>query len=254
MEAGAALGYRKGATGGQWLVRIADPTAGGGYRQASIGRADDTLKADGADVFDYRQAEGKARDWIARQHRIRAGMEPEPASKAAKPYTVEEAVADYLAEFAARGGKSLVQTRQAAVAHIVPALGALPVVRLTRERIKGWHRALAAAPARLRTKAGEIRHREADTDPDTPRRRRATANRILTVLKAALNHARAEGKVSCPADAWAGVRPFREADVPKVRYLLDDEVTRLVPRIGEARHCASMTALRPLCPLGAEWG
>jgi Kef-type K+ transport system membrane component KefB len=28
----------------------------------------------------------------------------------------------------------------------------------------------------------------------------------------------------------------------------------LVPRIGEARHCASMTALRPLCPLGAEWG
>lgn len=47
-------------------------------------------------------------------------------------------------------------------------------------------------------------------------------------MKAALNHARAEGKVTGPADAWAAVKPFREADAPKVRYLLDEEITRLV--------------------------
>lgn len=228
IEAGAALGYRKGATGGQWLVRLADPAAGGGYRQAALGRADDALKADGVEVFDFRQAEAKAREWIARQHRIRAGMEPEPAAAPAAPYTVAEAAADYLAEFAARGGKSLMQTRQAIAAHILPALGDVPVARLTRERIKAWHRALAAAPARLRAKKGELRHREARDNPDAPRRRRATANRLLTVLKALLNHARAEGKVSCPQDAWAGVKPFREADAPKVRYLLDDECSRLV--------------------------
>ena len=51
---------------------------------------------------------------------------------------------------------------------------------------------------------------------------------MLTILKAALNHARSEGKVTCPADAWAAVKAFREADKPKVRYLLDDEITRLV--------------------------
>jgi integrase len=216
MEAGAALGYRKGTSGGQWLVRLADPVAGGGYRQASLGRADDTLKVDGVEVFDFRQAEAKARDWIARQHRIRAGMEPEPAASPAAPYTVAEAAADYLAEFAARGGKSLVQTRQAITAHILPTLGSLPMARLTRDRIKAWHRALAGAPARIRARKGETRHREADDSPDASRRRRATANRLLTVLKAVLNHARAEGRVSCAADA------------PKVRYLLDDEVTRLV--------------------------
>lgn len=32
IEAGAAIGYRKGTTCGVWLARIADPTAGGGYR------------------------------------------------------------------------------------------------------------------------------------------------------------------------------------------------------------------------------
>jgi hypothetical protein len=37
-----------------WLVRIADPSAGGGY--------DDTLKADSAEVFTFPQAEAKARD------------------------------------------------------------------------------------------------------------------------------------------------------------------------------------------------
>src|ERR1700719_2023029 len=85
MEAGAALGYGKGSMAGVGLVRVADPSAGGGYRQASLGRADDTLKADGVEVLDYRKAEARARDWIARHHRIAAGMEPEPAAKSAAP-------------------------------------------------------------------------------------------------------------------------------------------------------------------------
>jgi hypothetical protein len=60
------------------MVRIADPSAGGGYRQASLGRADDTLKADGVEILDYKKAEANAREWITRHHRIAAGMEPEP--------------------------------------------------------------------------------------------------------------------------------------------------------------------------------
>ncbi len=228
IEAGAAIGYRKGATGGVWLVRVADPTAGGGYRQAAIGRADDALKAAGNEVLDYRQAEAKARDWIARHHRVAAGLEPEPAATPAAPYTVASAIIDYLADYAARGGKALGTTRQAIEAHILPALGTLPVGRLTRDKLRGWHRALAASPARLRAKQGQVRHRNTPGDSEAPRRRRSSANRVLTILKAALNHARSEGKVTCPADAWAAVQAFREADKPKVRYLLADEITRLV--------------------------
>ena len=228
IEAGAAIGYRKGATGGVWLVRIADPTAGGGYRQQALGRADDALLAAGDQVLEYRQAEMRAREWIARHHRIAAGLEPEPAATPAAPYTVANAVNDYLADYEARGGKSLTTNKQAAAVHILPALGAIAVGRLTRDTVKEWHRKLAASPARLRAKPGQERHRDAAGDPEAPRRRRSTANRVLTILKAALNHARSEGKTACPADAWASVKPFREADKPKIRYLLDDEITRLV--------------------------
>ena len=228
LGAGAALGYRKGSTAGVWLVRIADPSAVGGYRQASLGRADDILKADGVEVLDYRKAEATARDWIARHHRVAAGMEPEPAVAPAAPYTVRDAISDYLADYVARGGKALGTTKQAADAHILPTLGKLPVGRLTREKLKTWHRALAAAPARIRAKAGQERHRDTEGDPDAPRRRRSSANRVLTILKAALTHAHGEAKVTCHTDAWTGVKPFREADKAKVRYLLDDEITRLV--------------------------
>ncbi len=177
-------------------------------------------------MLDYRLAEAKAREWIARHHRVAAGLEPEPAAAPATPYTVAEAIADYLADYAARGGKALGTTRQAAEAHILPALGTLPVGRLTRDKLKSWHRALAASPARVRAKQGQVRHQDPTGDPEAPRRRRSSANRTLTILKAALNHARSEGKVACPPDAWAAVKAFREADKPKVRYLLDDEIIR----------------------------
>jgi len=236
IDAGAAVGYRKGVRGGVWLVRLADPDAGGGYRQEVLGRADDALKASAEDavkagdkpVLDYRQADKLAREWIAKRHRISAGLEPEAVAAPTKPYTVADAMADYLTDYGARGGKGVPETRNAVTAHILPALGALPVGRLTRDRIKAWHQALAAAPARVRSRAGETRHRGASADPDVARRRRATANRVLTVLKAALNHARAEGKITGPADAWSAVKAFREAGKPKIRYLLDDEITRLM--------------------------
>jgi integrase len=59
------------------------------------------------------------------------------------------------------------------------------------------------------------------------RARRATANRTLTVLKAALNHAYHEGHLASD-EAWRKVKPFREAVAPVVRFLSEDECRRLV--------------------------
>ncbi len=64
-------------------------------------------------------------------------------------------------------------------------------------------------------------------DADAVRARRATANRTLTVLKAALNHAYHEGRVSTD-EAWRKVKPLREADAPIVHFLSDDESQRIV--------------------------
>lgn len=50
---------------------------------------------------------------------------------------------------------------------------------------------------------------------------------MLTILKAALNHAWRDRKV--PSDeAWRAVRPFREADAARVRYLTVAEAQRLI--------------------------
>jgi hypothetical protein len=228
IEGGLALGYRKGVRGGVWMARL---WHAGGYRKATLGRADDIIRATvarteatpGADdvrVLDFRQAQAVAQEWARTLHRVAAGLEPEAALGAAS-YTVADAIADYLADYAARGGKALGRNRTAAEAHILSAFGELPVGRLTRDKVKCWHRALASSPARLRAKRGEQRHRDLGSDPDAQRRRQASANRVLTILKAALNHARADGKATCPPDAWNSVKAFREADKAKVRYLLD---------------------------------
>ncbi len=64
-------------------------------------------------------------------------------------------------------------------------------------------------------------------DADAKRARRATANRVLTVLKAALNLAFREGRAASD-DAWRKVQPFAKVDAARIRYLTDDECRRLL--------------------------
>jgi integrase len=102
------------------------------------------------------------------------------------------------------------------------------VGKLTAKRIEDWHRGLATKPALARSKPGrKPNHRKADKSADGIRKRRATANRILTVLKAALNHAWKSGHVTSD-DAWRRVKPFRAVGTARVRYLSEAECVRLV--------------------------
>jgi integrase len=137
-------------------------------------------------------------------------------------------MADYLDWFRATGRKSIKETEASVNAFILPHLGDDDILSLTPARLRKWHVEIAAAPPRLRTRPGQKQKvRDTDGDAEAQRRRRATANRILTVLKAALNHAWRDGKV--PADeAWRRVAPFREADAARVRYLDREECRRLV--------------------------
>jgi integrase len=70
--------------------------------------------------------------------------------------------------------------------------------------------------------------RELDkADHEAIRRRRASANRTLTVLKAALNRAWREGKI--PSDeAWRRVEPFEEVTAVRARYLTVAEAKRFL--------------------------
>ena len=70
------------------------------------------------------------------------------------PYTVADAMAEYLAYYGQRGGKAMKDTEARIAAFITPSLGELPVAKLTAKRIRNWHAELAASPVRLRTRKG----------------------------------------------------------------------------------------------------
>ena len=219
---GCALGYRKGPKGGVWLAKIVHDAL---RQQTTLGPADDALDPDGVLAVSYAQAQSKAREWFATVTRPGTPL---------GPYTVREAVADYLDWFRATGRKSIKETEASIQAFILPPLGDDDVMLLSPARLREWHVNIALAPARLRTRPGRKQNvRDTLDHPEAPRRRRATANRILTVLKAALNHAWREGKVASD-DAWRRVVPFREADAARVRYLDRDECRRLVNASPEA--------------------
>ncbi len=229
LEAGVAIGYRKSAAGGgTWIGRV---VVDGRYREGSLGRADDGIEEEGVTFLDYSTAMRQARKWATDQFHKAAGKTSADSSRS--PYTIADALNDYLAAYAARGGKGLAQTKTTVNAHILPSLGGVRVDRLTRQRLSAWRDALASEAPRLRSAKGanEPRRRALDpNDADASRRRRASANRVLSTLKAALNHAYAEGRVS--SKPWEGVKPFKQADEPKVRFLTDVEIVRLANACG----------------------
>lgn len=217
---GLKLGFRKLATSRTWIAQLYDP-ATNRRRSHTLGKTDDD-----AGGLSYEAAAKAAEAWY-RQELKACGDEREPAG----PYTLRRAAEDYLEAYrrgaTKGGGKALDRTEAALHAHILPALGDVDCAKLTKRRIETWHREIAERPPRRRSSDGLVRYAAADDSPEARRRRKSTANRVLTVLKAILNHAHQEGRIASD-DAWRRVRPFREADAARVRYLSDDESRRLV--------------------------
>ncbi len=234
---GFALGYRRGPKGGSWLVRLIESER---RHETTLGPADDVLDADGERILDYAQAQVKARDWLAALD----------AKGKTGPYTVNRCLDDYIADYRRRGGKALDRLEISTDAFIRPKLGSNEVAALTAAMIRHWHAELAEAPPRLRTRtiARQQNVRQIDIeDHEAVRRRRASANRIFGILKAALNLAFREGQAANDA-AWRRVRPFREASAPKIRYLSHAEAQRLVnacdPGFRPLVQCALLTGCR----------
>jgi integrase len=224
ISAGCAIGYRRGAKGGTWVARFRD--GDGKQHYEALGAADDARDADGLTVYSFPQAQEKARDFFARKARQLAGH----IAAADDSLTIADALEAYFADREQRGSKGLAKDRAAARARILTELGAVELAKLTTKRIRDWQSALATAPKLTRTpRIGNSRKSPAVdmSDADAVRARRATANRTLTVLKAALNHSFHESRVASD-DAWRKVKPFPEADAPVVHFLSDDECRRIV--------------------------
>ncbi|WP_095087776.1 tyrosine-type recombinase/integrase [Mesorhizobium sophorae] len=214
---GLHVGYRKGKEAGRWVVRmyVGDQD----YRVETVADADDKLDANGKSVLTFWQAQDKAREL----HKSMSG----DAGKVAGAHTVKEALDDYLL-WMDGNRKSSKDARYRAEALILPEMGKIDVSKLTAKQIRKWHSDVAKTAPRLRTKADvEQRFKQQGTDAESIRRRRATANRVLTILKAALNYAWREGKVASDRE-WRRVEPFEDVESARVHYLTIAEAQRLV--------------------------
>ena len=190
------------------------------YALRALGTADDQQEANGVDVLTFYQAQAKAR-----------GLDDDVKTAGGiliKPTTVKEASDRYLAWYR-ENRKGIAMAESAVRAHIVPTLGDKKLAALTTKGIKEWLDKVKSSPARLRTGklAKKLNHRPAAKTANDKRARQSTANRILTVLKAILNKAYADGYITGNT-TWSKVKPFENVDEARIRFLTDAEAQRLV--------------------------
>ena len=228
------LGYQcwMGDQEGRWVLRRY--IGNNKYRSVTLGRADDAAAADGEHVLTFEQAGAKARAMVAA-----------PNGGKVVNLTVRQAMARYV-DYKRSQGQPVNDLLGRSDAHILPALGDLVVAELTAEQLRRWLATMAAAPAQSRPKAGKPQFKPAPANDEAARARRASANRVLTMLKAALNHAFDEGHVG-NRDAWGRkLKPFRDVEVARVHYLDVKQAQRLVN--------ASDEDFRPLVRAALETG
>ncbi|MFC3691081.1 tyrosine-type recombinase/integrase [Chenggangzhangella methanolivorans] len=240
LEPGLHIGYRKPAKGaGKWVAR--HYVGERDYETETLATADDFSDADGVAILSYRQALDLARARMVSRAHAAAGK--------TGPLTVADAIADYL-DFVDANRRSGVDARARANAFILPTFGANEIEKLTDREITKWLRDLALAPARIRSKKGrDQRFKPVADDDEGRRRRRASANRTLTILKAALNRQWRAGRVSSDT-AWRRVEPFENVDAARVRYLSLAEAGRLL----NAAEPSFRALLRGALETGARYG
>jgi integrase len=218
---GIHLGYYKGSNNNaKWCVKIR--TSEGKYIWRTLGCADDSIDADGKTILNFSQAQDEARK-IA--NKIRLGDDFDET----KPYTVTDAITDYLSDFKANGKKSFYTTESSIKAHIIPYFGGKVIANLTFNQLNTWKNKLATTHKRARTGLGTEQQYKTDENncPEYQRKRRSTANRIITILKAILNHAFQTNKVTSN-EAWLKLKPFKMVSEAKIRYLSESETERLM--------------------------
>jgi integrase len=233
------LGWQrwKGDAAGRWVLRRYIGSAR--YRTETLGRADDDAEhpADGKNVLTYMQA--------------KAAAEAKVATNGGKieRLTVRDAMARYI-DFKRSSGQPVDDLKSRNEVRILPELGDLVVSELSADDLRKWLATMAESPVQYRPKAGKPQYRPAPKNDEEKRRRQASANRVLNILKAALNHAFDEGHVS-NRDAWGRrLKPFKKADAARLRYFTIAEAKRVINACGADFRPLVRAALESGCRYG----
>ena len=200
---GLHVGYRKGKKGGAWLGRkyLGDQN----YKVWRLGLSDDVEDADGVNILSFKQADDTAR-------------KGPPGHGTAGVRTIRDVLADYM-EYQKVKARSWEVTRYIVDKRILPELGDIALDKLSVSVLEDWKNKLAKGGKR----------REGESRREAERRKKSSANRVLTVLKAALNYAEKTGKYSGPA-IWRRVERFPKVGATERRFLDEGECSDLLEK------------------------
>jgi integrase len=244
IERGRAIGYYRGSSGGSWWLR---EYTNGAYRKRALSRADDKNDADGDRVLSFSDVVRLVLRGRNQDH------DEDPARRAVRcDLTVEQALQDYLEARRVRcSSADLVKDRIVIEALIVPTLGDRRRGDLTpEERHRLRHSLFGKIVGDLST-ADLRRWRDSrvpqNDDRELRRRSQATANKLWSLLRAALNLAYQNERT--PSDqAWRRIRSFKNVDKPQTRFLQADDCRRLIeaaePDFGHLIRACLLTGMR----------
>ncbi len=222
LSPGIHLGYRRAADGGSWVVRWGQNARD--YRQARLGRSDDTETADGASTLSFEQAALMAVDVAGK-----GGAAPVASARPVAPpaaYTVADAMRDYL-DWADTNTKSGRSARQRSALLIIPHLGHIACADITATEISNWLERMSSSRSRHNGTPYDNTPLSSRDSAETIRRRKSSANRVFTIFRAAMNRAWRKDLIVSDT-AWRKVKTFQNVDAARERYLEIDECKRLL--------------------------
>jgi len=194
LQQGLAIGYRRGS--GTWLGRYWDKS-NGKYKHRSFGVADDV--SDDATTFE--DAQKAIRDWYGDLTR-----------GANIDYTVNQALDDYINFLGKNRSESTAYDTKKRIDKHCRVLGHHKVNDLRNETINRWREGLV----------------DWSQDDETVRKQKDTSNRVMTMLKAALNRSFANVRGIVSDAEWRKVKPYENVNQSRKVFLSEAQSQRLI--------------------------
>jgi len=193
---------------------------------SAIGHADDYADADGQNFLTFFEAQDKAKSMARTTN----------DGRILKPITVGEAAANYLQVLTVKNARTAYDTRLRLEKHFLPKFREKPVANLTKTILDNWLASLVV---------------KSDAAEDI-RKSKDTANRVLSMVKALLNHAIRDQSLGLKDDSpWRLVRPFNQVSKPRDTRYTDDEVRKI---INGAKDRSAASLIKGAFLTGARYG
>ncbi|OOY18271.1 site-specific integrase [Thioclava sp. DLFJ4-1] len=213
-----------------WVARIRKKD--GRYKQQRLGPAD----SENSQGLSYEAAISLARAWFAEQELRGIASASYPVgttqhlrySKSDTGFTVGDALIDYVEWKRIAATKTTFETLVALINfHILPRLGSVLLDDLTGKTITNFCRAVLETPPKRGKQALKARVKIESLDPDALRRRKATLNTLLGIVRIAARMAWENGHTDSER-SWRCIHRVPNLEVPRQIFLTRAQCRELI--------------------------